>query len=156
VLYEHAVRDAPSTSCRADACQFVDRTCDGHLAWPLSDREPHLLETVRPGVFAAGDVRSGASNPWREPSATAPWSSASRTTPRPRSRPLGADVHVAFTRRTYDRLVRSKGRIADGLLVVFLVCLALTTAAQVRHNLAAGPHGRAPHDRPVATRTLAR
>jgi thioredoxin reductase (NADPH) len=35
--------------------------CDGHLTWPLGDREPHLLETVRPGVFAAGDVRSGAS-----------------------------------------------------------------------------------------------
>ena len=26
------------------------------------DREPHLLETVRPGVFAAGDVRAGALN----------------------------------------------------------------------------------------------
>jgi thioredoxin reductase (NADPH) len=36
--------------------------CDGHLGWPLKDREPHLLETVRPGVFAAGDVRAGASN----------------------------------------------------------------------------------------------
>jgi len=35
---------------------------EGHLSWPLSDREPHLLETVRPGVFAAGDVRAGASN----------------------------------------------------------------------------------------------
>lgn len=30
--------------------------------WPLADRDPHLLETVRPGVFAAGDVRGGASN----------------------------------------------------------------------------------------------
>ena len=36
--------------------------CGGHLGWPLPDREPHLLETVRPGVFAAGDVRAGASN----------------------------------------------------------------------------------------------
>ena len=36
--------------------------CQGHLGWPLTDREPHLLETVRPGVFAAGDVRAGASN----------------------------------------------------------------------------------------------
>jgi thioredoxin reductase (NADPH) len=36
--------------------------CEGHLAWPLADREPALLETVRPGVFAAGDVRAGASN----------------------------------------------------------------------------------------------
>ncbi len=34
----------------------------GHIAWPLHDREPALLETVRPGVFAAGDVRAGASN----------------------------------------------------------------------------------------------
>ena len=33
--------------------------CDGRLRWPLSDRAPHLLETVRPGVFAAGDVRAG-------------------------------------------------------------------------------------------------
>ncbi|HEX4732328.1 MAG TPA: FAD-dependent oxidoreductase [Solirubrobacterales bacterium] len=36
--------------------------CVGHIAWPLADREPHLLETVRPGTFAAGDVRAGASN----------------------------------------------------------------------------------------------
>jgi thioredoxin reductase (NADPH) len=36
--------------------------CDGRLSWPLSDRGPHLLETVRPGVFAAGDVRAGATN----------------------------------------------------------------------------------------------
>jgi len=36
--------------------------CDGHLSWPLNDREPHLLETVRPGVFTAGDVRAGATN----------------------------------------------------------------------------------------------
>ncbi len=35
--------------------------CEGHLRWPLADREPYLLETVRPGVFAAGDVRAGAS-----------------------------------------------------------------------------------------------
>jgi thioredoxin reductase (NADPH) len=35
--------------------------CPGHLCWPLSDRDPHLLETIRPGVFAAGDVRAGAS-----------------------------------------------------------------------------------------------
>jgi thioredoxin reductase (NADPH) len=36
--------------------------CAGHLRWPLAEREPHLLETVRPGVFAAGDVRAGAAN----------------------------------------------------------------------------------------------
>jgi thioredoxin reductase (NADPH) len=34
--------------------------CHGHLAWPLDERGPHMLETVRPGVFAAGDVRAGA------------------------------------------------------------------------------------------------
>jgi thioredoxin reductase (NADPH) len=33
----------------------------GHLGWPLRDRDPYMLETVRPGVFAAGDVRAGAS-----------------------------------------------------------------------------------------------
>jgi len=36
--------------------------CDGHLSWPLADRQPYMLETVRPGVFAAGDVRAGATN----------------------------------------------------------------------------------------------
>ncbi len=35
---------------------------DSHLSWPLGERRPHLLETVRPGVFAAGDVRAGALN----------------------------------------------------------------------------------------------
>ena len=34
----------------------------GDCQWPLGDRTPHLLETVRPGVFAAGDVRAGATN----------------------------------------------------------------------------------------------
>jgi thioredoxin reductase (NADPH) len=43
-------------------CGSTAATCGGHLAWPLADREPHLLETVRPGVFAAGDVRTGATN----------------------------------------------------------------------------------------------
>ena len=42
-------------------CGAGAANCDGHLRWPLSDREPHLLETTRPGVFAAGDVRSEAS-----------------------------------------------------------------------------------------------
>lgn len=36
--------------------------CDGRLSWPITERPPHLLETVRPGVFAAGDVRAGSSN----------------------------------------------------------------------------------------------
>jgi thioredoxin reductase (NADPH) len=35
---------------------------DSQLSWPLTDRDPHLLETTRPGVFAAGDVRAGAPN----------------------------------------------------------------------------------------------
>jgi thioredoxin reductase (NADPH) len=43
--------------CGADAANH-----DGHLRWPVSDREPHMLETTRPGVFVAGDVRAGASN----------------------------------------------------------------------------------------------
>ena len=43
--------------CGADAANH-----EGHLCWPLSDRAPHMLETARPGVFVAGDVRSGASN----------------------------------------------------------------------------------------------
>jgi thioredoxin reductase (NADPH) len=43
-------------------CGASAANCHGHLQWPLPDREPHLLETIRPGVFAAGDVRSGASN----------------------------------------------------------------------------------------------
>jgi thioredoxin reductase (NADPH) len=43
-------------------CGDGAHSCEGHIAWPLHDREPALLETVRPGVFAAGDVRAGASN----------------------------------------------------------------------------------------------
>jgi thioredoxin reductase (NADPH) len=42
-------------------CGLGAAECDGHLAWPLADRKPYLLETVRPGVFAAGDVRADAS-----------------------------------------------------------------------------------------------
>src|SRR5262249_53727801 len=52
-----AVDDAGFLVCGEQAASR-----EGHLRWPLSDREPHLLETVRPGVFAAGDVRAGASN----------------------------------------------------------------------------------------------
>ena len=50
-----ALDDAGYVRCGEKAA-----SCDGHLSWPLRDREPHLLETVRPGVFAAGDVRAGA------------------------------------------------------------------------------------------------
>ncbi|MEA2347001.1 MAG: thioredoxin reductase [Thermoleophilaceae bacterium] len=43
-------------------CGTAAAACDGHLSWPLTDRDPHLLETTRPGVLTAGDVRAGASN----------------------------------------------------------------------------------------------
>ena len=33
---------------------------EGPYRWPIGDRQPHLLETVWPGVFAAGDVRAAA------------------------------------------------------------------------------------------------
>ena len=46
----------PATSPAVPRPRGATGTC-----WPLPDREPHLLETVRPGVFTAGDVRSGAS-----------------------------------------------------------------------------------------------
>jgi thioredoxin reductase (NADPH) len=42
------------------ACGEVASACDGARRWTLDDRAPHLLETVWPGVFAAGDVRAGA------------------------------------------------------------------------------------------------
>jgi thioredoxin reductase (NADPH) len=42
------------------ACGAGAAACEGPNRWPESDREPHLLETVWPGVFAAGDVRAGA------------------------------------------------------------------------------------------------
>jgi len=32
----------------------------GAHPWNALDRDPYLLETSRPGVFAAGDVRSGS------------------------------------------------------------------------------------------------
>jgi thioredoxin reductase (NADPH) len=41
-------------------CGHGAAKCSGHLNWPLRDREPYMLETVRPGVFAAGDVRADA------------------------------------------------------------------------------------------------
>ena len=48
-----------------DAAGYVEcgdgaAACSGPNRWPVSDRAPHLLETVWPGVFAAGDVRAGA------------------------------------------------------------------------------------------------
>ena len=52
-----AVDRAGYLLCGSDAA-----SCNGRLSWPLRDREPHLLETVRPGVFTAGDVRAGGNN----------------------------------------------------------------------------------------------
>jgi thioredoxin reductase (NADPH) len=52
----------PVDSAGYIVCGTDAATHDGHLRWPLSEREPHMLETTRPGVFVAGDVRSGASN----------------------------------------------------------------------------------------------
>ncbi len=47
----------------ATCCAAAERpAATGISSWPLTDREPHLLETVRPGVFTAGDVRAGATN----------------------------------------------------------------------------------------------
>ena len=35
-------------------------SCSGPNRWASTDRQPHLLETGWPGIFAAGDVRAGA------------------------------------------------------------------------------------------------
>jgi thioredoxin reductase (NADPH) len=41
-------------------CGEAAAACTNHLRWPRADRRPQLLETTRPGVFAAGDVRRGS------------------------------------------------------------------------------------------------
>ena len=38
----------------------LDGSVLGGQAWQRVEREPYLLETSMPGVFAAGDVRSGS------------------------------------------------------------------------------------------------
>jgi thioredoxin reductase (NADPH) len=43
-------------------CGAGAAACEGRLAWPEAGRAPFMLETVRPSVFAAGDVRAGATN----------------------------------------------------------------------------------------------
>ncbi len=43
-----------------DAKQFIKTGVDLGLDWPLQRRQPHLLETSVPGVFAVGDIRSGS------------------------------------------------------------------------------------------------
>jgi thioredoxin reductase (NADPH) len=59
--------EAAQGMCALDAAGYLlcgsgAAGCDGHLSWPLKDRQPYSLETVRPGVFAAGDVRAGSTN----------------------------------------------------------------------------------------------
>lgn len=59
--------EAVSGVLRLDAAGYLlcgagAAACAGGVSWPDPDRPPHLLETVRPGVFAAGDVRAGATN----------------------------------------------------------------------------------------------
>jgi thioredoxin reductase (NADPH) len=49
------VDEAGYIKCGQDA-----GACEGPNHWRPTDRQPHLLETVWPGVFAAGDVRAGA------------------------------------------------------------------------------------------------
>jgi thioredoxin reductase (NADPH) len=41
-------------------CGAAAREHDGERRWSETSRDPFLLETVRPAVFAAGDVRSEA------------------------------------------------------------------------------------------------
>ncbi len=41
----------PAATYRGDECR-----------WPVGDRDPGFLESSRPGVFVAGDLRSGATN----------------------------------------------------------------------------------------------
>jgi thioredoxin reductase (NADPH) len=43
-----------------DKKDFVYRICSGESPHWTAKRQPFLLETSRPGVFAAGDVRSGS------------------------------------------------------------------------------------------------
>jgi thioredoxin reductase (NADPH) len=57
--------EAVHTMLDVDAAGYI--TCgaaaaagEGLNRWVSTDRQPHLLETVWPGVFAAGDVRAGA------------------------------------------------------------------------------------------------
>jgi thioredoxin reductase (NADPH) len=43
-----------------DAKQFIKTGVDLGSDWQLQRRQPHLLETSVPGVFAVGDIRSGS------------------------------------------------------------------------------------------------
>ena len=53
---------------------------DGHMRWPVSDREPHLLETTRPGVSRPATSAPAPPTAWQARSATERWSSGSYTT----------------------------------------------------------------------------
>jgi len=50
-----AVDDAGFVLCGPGARAYA-----GYRSWPENGREPFMLETVHPGVFVAGDVRSAA------------------------------------------------------------------------------------------------
>ena len=54
--------------------------CDGHLSWPLKDREPHLLETVRPGCSPPATCVPERQTAWRARSVTGRSPSGSPTT----------------------------------------------------------------------------
>jgi thioredoxin reductase (NADPH) len=56
-LPEVLIRDARGYVCTGR--DVMDRVASNHGHWPLQ-RDPHLLETSVPGVFAAGDVRHGS------------------------------------------------------------------------------------------------
>ena len=45
---------------RVTSCGKTAACHQGPCRWPLAERDPQPLETVRPGVFAAGDVRAGS------------------------------------------------------------------------------------------------
>ncbi len=57
-----AMHDWLPAEIERDEKQFVKtgRAVADAPAWKGMNREPSLLETSRPGVFAAGDVRSGS------------------------------------------------------------------------------------------------
>jgi thioredoxin reductase (NADPH) len=55
--------EAVSTMLAVDEAGYIKcgtgaAACEGPNHWPSTDRQPHVLETVWPGVFAAGDVRA--------------------------------------------------------------------------------------------------